>query len=787
MAMKRFSTWVAMICIVLLHVPHVSAQKTAIRVDGQDVLDLITYMSTDEQLGRKPLTPEFFRLHEWAANKFKKWGLEPAGDDGTYFGAVPITGPRGTYAFGRGTPKLVINNREFFTKFGDFSVDYRSTQNKIIEANVVFVGYGISAPQKGLDEYDGVNVRGRIVIAFKGSPNDAKPVRGFFTSSGEGEKVPTEDWSAESKDSTKIMIAYEKGAAGIMLYNPERDSDGAFRFRRMPVYESPFERDFIVVSDINERVFLWMFWKDPQESERAFNRRINNIRLDIKKKKVHSFETGIKVKVKGFEKTTLYGEKFDNHMCRNVLAKITGSDPVLKNEYIVLGGHFDHLGVRNGQVYNGADDDASGSGVVMEVARLMGEHNIRPKRTVIFALWTGEELGLIGSRYWGNNPTDGMTMDQVVTNFNMDMVGLGDKIGGGGALNFPSIWEVVKRDQDQDILDVMTPREGGAGGSDHTPFIERGIESIFLITSGGIGHPDYHDFGDDSDKIDKEILRKVGQFVLQGAINVGNEPGTLVIPDRQHIYDGMQWHITALNPELKMEAGWKVLEAKTKSDLANLIIEKVEKLKKPAQPSPRMRFMRRMPSAKFYTGIAGGQVFDYDTDFMKIAYSALGFGRIDVDGDDGKWFDRGLTDCGREALRAMEDSSIVLHLVNPSKETFADVLTSAQKPFVVTGISDLDADQISLMNEKNVLVAVDFDPANVDGCVSMLEELKTKIGDRDNLIINLQSKEEVGKAKKDLYRHLIGKGWTKKEIYAVGGSGTSRGSVGNFSVLVPKR
>jgi len=765
-------------------VSSLSAQKTDIKVDGQDVWDLITTMSTDNQLGRMTLTPEFHKMHDWAANKFKSWGLEPGGENGTYFQAVPITGGRGTFAFSIGTPRMVINGREFFIKFGDFSIDSRSTTGKKIRGEIVFAGYGISAPDKGLDEYTNIDVRGKFVLVFKGSPNDAKPASGFFSmGGGRTESETEENWETESQDSTKIISAYAKGAAGILFFNPVTESDPFARYRRAPVKKSSFTRDFIVVSNINERIYHSIFWTDPEESSRGFERRMSQIRLDIKGKKAQSYTTGFRAEITGFTKTTLYGEAFGRDKCRNVIAKLSGTDPELKSEYVVLGGHFDHLGIRNAQVYNGADDNASGSAVVMEVAHLMKKANIRPKRTIYFCLWTGEELGLIGSRYWAKNPTDGVSMDRVITNFNMDMVGLGDQIGAPGALNFPSIWEVLKKHQDDDIIDVVRASEGGPGGSDHSAFIELGIESLALMTRGGGGHPDYHDTGDDPEKMDKEILRKTGQFVLQGTINVANEPGTLMISDRQQLYDGMRWNIVAINPESKINGRWTVLDAQAKPELTHLVLEKVREMKKPAQPSPMRRFRRGMSRAKFNTGLAGPHVFNHDIHDMLIAYSILNFGRIDVKGDDEKWFVNGLTDKGRKALAVMEDSSIVLNLINPSKETFADVLMAANKSFLVSGITHFESDQISVMNQKNILVAVDFNPNEVETCVMTLETMKTQFGDRDNFILNPTSRNQLNEAKKVLYRQLIEEGWTKNEIYAIGGAGVRRGSLGNLSQL----
>ncbi len=113
------------------------AQKTDIKVDGQRIKNTIAYMASDEAMGRKPITPEFFEVQEWAVQQYKAWGLEPAGDNGSFYQSVPIE--RG-FAVTYGTPKLIINGREFFAHFGDFSIDTQSKTNKKIKGNIVFVG-----------------------------------------------------------------------------------------------------------------------------------------------------------------------------------------------------------------------------------------------------------------------------------------------------------------------------------------------------------------------------------------------------------------------------------------------------------------------------------------------------------------------------------------------------------------------------------------------------------------------------------------------------------------------
>ena len=782
---KKSISFVIIFCILAAFISPLSAQKTDVKVDGQQIKDLINYMAKDEYMGRKPNTPPFNELLEWAKNKYQEWGVEPGGENGTYFQTVPLTGRRGTYAFNLGVPKLVIDKQEFSAMYGDFTIDDRSTPGKTFKGDVVFVGYGISAPDKGLDEYAGINVTGKFVFMFKGSPNDAPTVRTSFGPAPERDAEESEDWKVESQDSTKLKTAYDKGAAGVIFYDTRTATPGMrFGMGRSTQGKLSFTRDFIIVSSINERVYQRMFWLDPQESSRGFARRMSSIQQDIKKKKPGSFATKIKAEIKGSDSSMMFSPELGNNKCRNVIGKITGSDPVLKNEYIVLGGHYDHLGIRNGQIYNGADDNASGSAVVMEVAHLMKKHNIKLKRTVYFCLWTGEELGLIGSRYWTKNPTDGVSMDNVVTNFNLDMVALGDQIGAPGALNFPKVWEVMTRDLDQDILDALQPSEGGPGGSDHSGFIELGIQAVALMTRGGGGHPDYHDTGDDTYKLEPEILRKTGQFVLQATINLGNEGGSLVIAERQIKYDGMRWNIAPISAEVM--GGWSALKVESKADLTKKVNEKITEMKRPAASlSPMMRFRRggMGRGGRYSVGIPNAEVIGYDVEFLGIAQNVLGFGRIDLKGDDGVWFNNGLTEKGKKAIAGIQDKGVVINLINPTKATFNAVLTAAEKPFIVCGISDFDSDQIAQINDKNVLVAVEFDPADVKGCIESLENMKDKIGDRDNLIIDLKSREGLGDAKKELYMRLFAKGWSKNEIYAISGTGAGRGSRGNFSKL----
>ena len=301
--------------------------------------------------------------------------------------------------------------------------------------------------------------------------------------------------------------------------------------------------------------------------------------------------------MKGYDQTLRIDEKSGNNFAQNVLARIEGTDPQLKNQYVLVGAHLDHLGIRNGYVYNGADDNASGSGVVMEVARTLAQGNYKPKRTLIFALWCGEELGLLGSLHYTKHPCAGVTMDNMVGTFNLDMVGMGEKLKAPGALNFPAIWEIIQRNQDPEIMKITEPSTGGPSGSDHTGFIVKGIESIFLISSGGVGHPDYHQPEDDIARIEPEMLRRSGQFALQGMVNLADETQVnLLVDRRQDLYHAVRVPIANLNPQLK-DSSWTVvdLKADNKEALYDQVLQEVRQLVKAA------------PSAEPPRGSGGGR------------------------------------------------------------------------------------------------------------------------------------------------------------------------------------
>ena len=780
------------LCLAVVLVLPVFAEPTKIKVDGAVIKGYITHLASDASLGRRTLTPGYEKAADWAAAKFKEWGREPAGENGTYFQNVPIAGARSSYVWASGVPALILNGRTFYLREGSFTVDTASAAGAKVAGEVVFVGYGISAPSKGLDEYAGVDVKGKIVLALKGSPATAPTPRVQFGPPQEPEAPrpagAKDEWAEDATDKAKVMTAFARGAAAVMLYNADAETQGAggrggLAFagapgagRGEPVDPAAFTRPFIYVSNVDDSVFRWIMWRDPQESQRGFSARFARMRADIKAKKARSAPTGVTGTLKGYDAVARYGEQYKNNVARNVLAKITGADPSLKAEYVITGAHLDHTGVTNGIIFNGADDNASGSATVMEVARSFAVNKVRPKRTLVFCLWTGEEQGLIGSQYFSDNPTAGVTMDRTVAYFNMDMVGLGDRIGAPGALNFPSIFAVIMRDQDPEIAKRVDPSQSGPGGSDHSAFIERGIEALALMTSGRGGHPDYHDAGDDPAKMEADILGWTGQFVLQGMLNLANETSvSLLIPDRLVQYQSQRF----APPDVSgvTERSWQPVRASTHDELMALIAQRLRSASGGPQVILAVAGGRGGGGGRIASGVRGAAIFQGSVATLEAAAAALNFGRVDVPGPDGVWFGDRVTPAGKAALAAMEANAIVLNLVHPSAGLLSDVLDSAKKPVMVTGVPPMDAALLEKFKKNNALAVLGCDPADADGCVRQLNALKDVVG-KSNVLVSVGPHKDRAAATQRIFLAAVRAGWTKDELFAAAGQAAGRGGPG---------
>jgi hypothetical protein len=413
------------------------------------------------------------RGHEIAAkfiaSEFEAMGLEPAGDNGTYFQRVPLRSirpdeERTTMSIVRGRQERPLIFRRDFVAAGDAGRNDTS-----VEAPVVYVGFGVTAPEQSYDDYAGVEVKGKIVAYLYGAPARFESTMRAHYSSG----------------AAKAANAAAHGALGtIFLDSPdlervypfkERVSDLAFPYMRwldargQPNDYFPALRGSAILSmDATARMFEGS-GKSPEEIYGA-----------AEEGRTFSLALPLAAKIKTIS-------KFEDIHSPNVMAGLRGSDVKLRDENVVYSAHLDHLGigdpVNGDKIYNGALDNASGSACLVEIARAYGQMRPRPRRSIIFLSVTAEEEGLLGSDYFAHYPP--MSKDSLVADINMD----------GAALLWP-IEDIVARGAEHSSLGV-TVQEAAARlkidvsadpspeqvlfiRSDQYSFVKQGIPSLYL-------------------------------------------------------------------------------------------------------------------------------------------------------------------------------------------------------------------------------------------------------------------------------------------------------------------
>jgi hypothetical protein len=412
-----------------------------------------------------------------------------------------------------------------------------------IEGAVVFAGHGVSAPDLGYDDFSAVDVRNKIVLVAAGKPGGKRPDSPFNSRDHwarfEGRRTPAENCA---------RLLARKGAAALIVADDSLD-----RF----VSPHGYKRGAQIMSSSN-RVFspalsvadpmVPTFWASTRIAEaafraapRSFAEAVLKIDRDLKP---GSFDlAGIKIRIR------LEMEQ-EISACGNLLGMIEGSDPELRKEYVVIGAHLDHIGMnKDGYVFPGADDDGSGSVGVLQIAKALAANREKPRRSVIFAHWTGEEKGLIGSRYFLKFPA--VPLKDIVAYINLDMISHdcplrevreeaetfrltqeeSDRIQGDpkkllrAYVSLPSpdfTALIIKTNSTYIDLDVIPlPSFPMLGNSDHYFFAFERIPSVFFFTGG---NENAHSPLDTVDRINAEKMAAVVKLTYLLAFSVADEP-----------------------------------------------------------------------------------------------------------------------------------------------------------------------------------------------------------------------------------------------------------------------
>ncbi|WP_210560615.1 M28 family metallopeptidase [Psychrosphaera aestuarii] len=445
-------------------------EQTNVEVEKSRIQAHLEFLADDLLEGRDTGSKGYDRAALYVATEFKKMGLQPAGIDGSYM--QPVTFRKGF--LDQQSPKASI-----ITDAGTIELKYpqdyitgpnMAATDSTLEAEVVFVGYGIVAEDFGYNDYEGLDVEGKIVVTLRGRP----------------EAWPSEEGAHLSREKTRF--AAERGAVGVVsLHTPKREKvrpyTSSLNYLRAPSMRwldnegNPFGgfENIKMGAYLNISAAEKLFANAPTPLEEIFNADSENL------------------PVKGFPldaKLSLASKsKHEEISSPNVVAILPGTDPKLKDEYVVFTAHLDHIGYaqdvsKKDRINNGAMDNASGVSILLETARVLTE-SAPMRRSVLFTVVTGEEKGLLGSSYYANNPT--VPVNDMVANINLDMPVLlydfADIIAFGA--NHSSMGSIVEKAAGKfDIAlspDPM-PEQAIFTRSDHYNFVKQGVPAVFLMT-----------------------------------------------------------------------------------------------------------------------------------------------------------------------------------------------------------------------------------------------------------------------------------------------------------------
>jgi hypothetical protein len=481
-------------------------------IQSRHIQATLQFLASKHFKGRGTGTPEAELTAAYIASVFQRQGLQPPADNGGSF--------LQTFELVQAVPReesfLRIETQDgawVEVKMGeDFVPAPWGVDSSEVNGQTVFAGYGISAPELDYDDFAGIDVKHRIAVVLSKFPGSSKSPAWDYYSQKDYEE-PLE----------KLLQAQKAGAAGLIIVLPPNEnipSLGTLNFKNAKTFlsielENVKIPAFFVTYAMGEKLIR------AGRSERQESLQPIQEKLDSRMKPL-SFSLDGRVVMR-----TAYDRKaLEAH---NVIGIIPGSDPQLRNQYVLIGAHHDHLGTgENQEIYFGADDDASGTAGLLELGEAFQEGPLRPRRSIILAAWGAEELGLLGSRFYAHRPF--FPLNKTVAMIQLDMIGRNEQraadSGSGieeekeelnvntlsiaGSAFSRDLKTLIESSNRRIGLTLRYRYDGGQENllkrSDHWCFLKAGIPSVFFFTGF---HGDYHRSTDTADKINYPKMERI--------------------------------------------------------------------------------------------------------------------------------------------------------------------------------------------------------------------------------------------------------------------------------------
>ncbi len=439
---------------VLFQVNNLFSQSTGLSTITQnDLLKTVKYLSSKELDGRMSGSEGYDKAARYMADEFRKLKLKPLGDNGTYFQNFLIEyNEINTCKLSLVRDNNVINNY----RLGDEFVCRNFTGSGDFTAPVVFCGYGISIPGQNYDDYKGVDVKGKIALIFKQNPSW---------------KLNNKDW-ATAYAREKAHTAAEHGAIGVLLVSlpndkkPQKPIGSAMEGKTEQLENFPMMHiDLSIVGD---------FFEGSGHNIKELQSKIDTLK--------QPFSLNLNASAKIDVKAKYYKDK----NTEDVIGLMEGTDPQLKNEYIFLTAHLDHVGSQAGQIYfPGANDNASGAATVLQLARAFAREPVKPKRSIIFSMQSCEESACENVKYFKDDFPS--IYDNIIVQLAFDCIAFGDSLQIRNGEKAQTLWRLTKA-QDMANAKIMVSETLSKNAADSAIAAEKGTQYLYFVTKNSYGH-----------------------------------------------------------------------------------------------------------------------------------------------------------------------------------------------------------------------------------------------------------------------------------------------------------
>jgi hypothetical protein len=500
--------------------PQQSMQHAADIITAANLRADLFFLAGDDLAGRQAGSSGDRMATDYIAAEFMRLGLKPVGDNGTYFQKMDLVYGDLDRDHTTLTGKIAGADHTFAVN-QDFRWVRSSLRPTTGCGSIVFAGYGIDAPEYGYNDFRGVDVKGKIALVLPREPQANDPDSKFM---GTWDTYHAFNWE-------KIEALRKLGAAGMLIVqgvgpsrevkqipaSSQRSAGGPSIALAGQMWDLPV---FTIQREAADR-FLAPSGKTVEMLQKEIDRTLQPESFDVSQSSACMKKTF---------------NNLETHEGRNVVGLLEGSDPQLKGQTIIVTAHHDHMGAINGHIYNGADDNASGTAAVMRIAQAFVEGKVRPKRSILFMVYEGEERIFLGSYYYMTHPI--VPLNETVANLNMDMIGRDENepnwpvppdrnvnmVNVLGTRYNPGLSEIIaKANRSQDLIldhkmDTVDP-DSLWSRSDHFWMATLHIPQVEFQT--GL-HPDYHTDNDTWQRINYDKFTRIARLVFRTAADLAN-------------------------------------------------------------------------------------------------------------------------------------------------------------------------------------------------------------------------------------------------------------------------